>query len=406
MNKPSKTIFIYVILMSSNFLICAENTSNITRIPDVIDAEWDNAHFLPSTQMLKIYRKAAERGDNYSQYKLGLHHLGFKDNKNKKVAFQWFKKAALQGNTNAQFYLGLCYELGHGTDIDKEKEFNWYEKAAKQGNSNAQFQLGIFYYEKKEYSNAVDWLEKAVMKDGAFGAQSRLGDCYAKGEGVVRNDAEAIKWYKKASYEDPFPMGAARLENKIAEYYEFGGVGLNQNKLYALKWYQRASDDGLFKATVKVARWYDFGIVADEHNVYALKLYRKAFLEGFLVASPATIQRYNSLIKIYKCNLNLDSSDEEWANWFKEKFKKMKRPLFAYLLGRCYHLGVGVEKDEKEAVEYYKKAAKTNLDAQCFLGKCYYEGIGVEKDEKEAEKWFKKAAEANHKYALWMLKSD
>ena len=29
-------------------------------------------------------------------------------------AYQWFKKAADKGNSYAQYYLGLCYKNGHG----------------------------------------------------------------------------------------------------------------------------------------------------------------------------------------------------------------------------------------------------------------------------------------------------
>lgn len=66
-------------------------------------------------------------------------------------------------------------------------------------------------------------------------------------------------------------------------------------------------------------------------------------------------------------------------------------------LGACYSMGRGVEKDDAEAVKWYRKAAEQgNADGQSFLGTCYKDGKGVEKDYVEAVKWFRKAAEQNY----------
>ena len=41
-------------------------------------------------------------------------------------------------------------------------------------------------------------------------------------------------------------------------------------------------------------------------------------------------------------------------------------------LGICYQNGIGVEKDEIKAFEFFKKSAeKKCVNAQCQLGECY-----------------------------------
>lgn len=45
-------------------------------------------------------------------------------------------------------------------------------------------------------------------------------------------------------------------------------------------------------------------------------------------------------------------------------------------------------------------ADKDNMDAQYMLGKCYELGIGVDKNEEEAEKWIRKAGEKAFKEYL------
>ena len=59
-----------------------------------------------------------------------------------------------------------------------------------------------------------------------------------------------------------------------------------------------------------------------------------------------------------------------------------------------YHIGEGVEKDLKEAVKWYRKAAdQGDAMAQFGLGNRYKTGEGVGKDLKEAVKWYRKAAD-------------
>ena len=53
-------------------------------------------------------------------------------------------------------------------------------------------------------------------------------------------------------------------------------------------------------------------------------------------------------------------------------------------LAQIYMSGNGVEKDEQEAVKWWRKAAETDFAvAKYRLGRCYEDGIGVEKNEKE-----------------------
>ncbi len=76
-----------------------------------------------------------------------------------------------------------------------------------------------------------------------------------------------------------------------------------------------------------------------------------------------------------------------------------------YMLGMCYLLGKSDEKDEKEAVKWFKEAAEQgDTISQLELGECYLFGKGVEKDEKEAVKWFKEAAEQGHGTAIYRLR--
>ena len=62
-----------------------------------------------------------------------------------KEAFEWFRKAAEQGNTKAQFNLGLMYYKGQGVKQDYTEAAKWYRKAAAQGYAAAQSNLVNMY---------------------------------------------------------------------------------------------------------------------------------------------------------------------------------------------------------------------------------------------------------------------
>ena len=58
-------------------------------------------------------------------------------------ALTWYRKAADQGNAEAQNNLGVMCESGHGVPQDYAQAVVWYRKAADQGFAPAQYNLGV-----------------------------------------------------------------------------------------------------------------------------------------------------------------------------------------------------------------------------------------------------------------------
>ena len=64
-----------------------------------------------------------------------------------------------------------------------------------------------------------------------------------------------------------------------------------------------------------------------------------------------------------------------------------------FQLGDCYFFGLGVPKDMREGVSWYRKAAEAGqIKAQFNLGGCFHEGMGVEPDLMAAIQWWRKSA--------------
>lgn len=65
-----------------------------------------------------------------------------------------------------------------------------------------------------------------------------------------------------------------------------------------------------------------------------------------------------------------------------------------FQLGRAYHRGDGVTKNEKAAFAWMEKsAAQGNIDAITGMGFFHARGLGTEKDEAKAAGWFRRGAE-------------
>ncbi len=69
-----------------------------------------------------------------------------------------------------------------------------------------------------------------------------LGDCYADGKGVAQNEAEAVRWYRKAAEQNH-----AEAQYWLGACYA-DGEGVTQNDAEAVKWYRAAAEQGHAKA--------------------------------------------------------------------------------------------------------------------------------------------------------------
>ena len=58
-------------------------------------------------------------------------------------AVKWYRKAAEQGDADAQSNLGGMYANGWGVPEDDGEAVKWYRKAAEQGHASGQYNLGL-----------------------------------------------------------------------------------------------------------------------------------------------------------------------------------------------------------------------------------------------------------------------
>ena len=92
-------------------------------------------------------------------------------------------------------------------------------------------------YDRGDYAAALR-LWGPLANQGDADAQLKLGRMYAFGQGVPKNIAEALKWYRLAA-----EHGLADAQILLGLLYDFGH-GVPQNDAEALKWYRLTAAKG------------------------------------------------------------------------------------------------------------------------------------------------------------------
>jgi TPR repeat protein len=99
------------------------------------------------------------------------------DEGNYEAAFTAYRKAAEQGDVDAQFNLAAMYDEGKGVPQDYKQAVNWYRKAAEQGDAYAQFNLGLMYAKgqgvPQDYVHAHKWFNLSAVGGGKDAVKNR-----------------------------------------------------------------------------------------------------------------------------------------------------------------------------------------------------------------------------------------
>jgi hypothetical protein len=92
--------------------------------------------------------------------------LGFEyfDNGQHKEAFPHLKKAADNGDVEAQHLVGWMFRTGNGTRQDFSKALDYIELATKQGHAGAQWQMALYYDGILNTDLAVQWAQQAAAQ--------------------------------------------------------------------------------------------------------------------------------------------------------------------------------------------------------------------------------------------------
>jgi len=167
------------------------------------------------SEALKYLQEAVKHGSIDALYWIGVCLLKGKGNDPNK-ALGYFEKAAQEDHCEAQYQLGRCFELGIGTKPDKKKAFEWFRKAAILGQPDAQFKMAVGYYSgcdgvlRREIEAMI--LFKKCADRGNVQAQSFLRETIDKYQSVVFQKLENLfQEVSKGEKEDDYRLACFLL---------------------------------------------------------------------------------------------------------------------------------------------------------------------------------------------------
>jgi hypothetical protein len=164
------------------------------------------------------------------------------------------------------------------------------------GDAIAQFTLGSCYANGRgvvrNYAEAARWYRLSAEQGYAV-AQNRLGVCYSKGLGVAPNYAVAVEWYRKAA-----EQGNAFAEDNLGTCYT-SGRGVARDYTEAVKWFRPSAGQGCAVAQNHLGICYSKGLGVPQDYAVAVEWFRKAAEQGNLAAK-------NNLLVSERTNLAVE----------------------------------------------------------------------------------------------------
>lgn len=165
------------------------------------------AYFTSNAQLVEFsLLKAAESGDVDAQkYVATKYYNGRGSNKigqNYEKAYQWFVRAAEQGDSESQYFLATDEQLRHLVNSSVRSTEYWLGAAANNGHRLAIDQYGELLYNKGKYKEAMPFLLQAANQ-GSPNSHYILAIMHIKGQGTNVNEEIATKefQYVTASFE-------------------------------------------------------------------------------------------------------------------------------------------------------------------------------------------------------------
>lgn len=246
-----------------------------------------------------FYSKAVERGTadarGYADALCSVAHMlcdGIGVARDPVMGARHYRRAAELGNGSAQFALGKIYLETAELEGDREQARQWLTLAAEQGDSEARRLLGELDTLDRRRAAIPDEASARMASAGAQdpAAQFLLGQRLATGDGVARNDTEAVRWLALAADRGHVPAQHAlgrmidagrgvqrNLDEVVRLYrvaagaghadaqYDLGllherGEGVPRNLSIAKAWYRKAASRGHLKALRKLEKrgWWQF----------------------------------------------------------------------------------------------------------------------------------------------------
>lgn len=294
-------------------------------------------------------REKADQDDAEAQYQIAWH---FKEGHGVAQSFELFRHylhlAAHHGHRDALLALGWFYNCGDaGFPWNAEKAFEYYQKAADQGDASAQCYIAGFLQSRHLYEEAFSYYKKAADQGNGF-ALGMLGSFYEKGLGIPQSD-ELAECYLKLCANAPFSEEKAMARIEYAQSLDSENPNfLEECILQAVIQYSSRAMFGDLHAKRKLVKLL-------RNSQSAQRFLQKIFNLYLSLSEENDTEALRWLGFFYE--KNIVAGEEEPAKIafdYYTKASELGDACALGCLGRCFENGFGVKKSERQAKHYYQ----------------------------------------------------
>jgi FkbH-like protein len=368
-------------------------------------------------QQHRLWSKAQQ---SYAQFRFAL-AVRAEAQDNFHGAIQHLRVSAIAGMSEAQYRLATFYERGKGIIRSPADAAAWYRRAAAQGHSGAEFALSLMYLHGQHVPRTKAWYRAATRSDESAAARNRE-TLFPHGIEISQDYAEALRWSLAAAHK-------GRIEAQAnAGLLLLQGLGCEADYAEALRWLSAATDNqnaeaqygmgmlyagglGVAADMAEACRWYE-AAAAQNHSAAQAAL---GYIYGFGEEGRRQPERAKALLRRasgqrhaaapYYLGLLLLGDGHKAFDAFEVEGSFLRAAQRGYVpamlaLGNLYASGACGKATTDKAVIWYRAAADTgDAEAQFQLGALYADSSGPRSDPATALQYYRQAADQGHQYA-------
>jgi uncharacterized protein len=329
-----------------------------------------------------------------------------------------YEKAIELGNINAMLQLGDLYLSGAFGKIDFENAVKLFIRAANSGDIVSMCYLGQLYIEGRlgdhELSDGTPWVNKAIMLwselalKGDIEAIQALADVYLDKQLGFKDYQKAARWLSFLA-----AKGNTRALSDLLSLYLKRKINLKNDNLHqilsndvVILIKKKATEAVHPRAVLVLAQLRQEGYLPQEGNDESIKLLlknlqeatKKLCLTSFL---PSARQDLKLMLKHPHWNEDERKYILAGLHEYENQAEKKSPYMIGRLLGDVYSKGKLVDRNVKQAFDWYETAANLgNTKAMHRLGLLLLTGELGTVETDTAIKWFELAAQKGNQKAI------
>lgn len=325
---------------------------------------------------------------------------------------EWLRAAAEQGDSEAQYQVGLFHKYGRGgLLVNSVAAASYLSKAMIQRHPRATYELADTYWQIRDYPKGWQCFQDAADKQGVVEALRALGFLYDRGFAeldrtgklftVTQDRMKAIDYFCKAA-----DMNDKASILMLGSYYEASCLQEDSPLEKALAFYEKAGGAQSTNPVLEFVIGRLFHTMAD----HAPALHREAFIrferaaniknQGLSDSNNDTQTDYST------ANAQIMVALYHLYGWYAPEHKPEKG--FQMLLqleregnndvqrdvkeqiARCYENGIGTTKDLSQALLHWKRLCELGVkNALVIVEEYHKDGIATDEELQSAQRSFR-----------------